>query len=45
MGGPSVDYTLLATNKVVQTLQHEFRNLTKRDDIQLLEVFWQSEWR
>lgn len=45
MGGPSVDHTLLATNKDVQALQHEFRNLTKRDDIQLLEVFWQGEWR
>lgn len=45
MGGPSVDYTLLATNKDVQTLQNEFRKLTKRDDIQLLEVFWQGEWR
>lgn len=40
-----MDYTLLATNKDVQTLQNEFRKLTKRDDIQLLEVFWQGEWR
>lgn len=37
--------TLLAVNKDVQTLQNEFRKLTKRDDIQLLEVFWQGAWR
>lgn len=40
-----MDYTLLAANKDAQTLQNEFRKLTKRDDIQLLEVFWQGEWR
>jgi len=45
LGGPSIDYAKLSANKNIPTLQNEFNNVTNRDDIEILEVIRQSDYR
>lgn len=45
LGGPSIDYAKLSANKDIPTLQNEFNTVSKRDDIEILEVIQQSDYR
>lgn len=45
LGGPSIDYAKLSANKDIPTLQKEFNTVSKRDDIEILEVIQQSDYR
>lgn len=45
LGGHSIDYAKLSANKDIPTLQNEFNTVSKRDDIEILEVIQQSDYR
>ena len=43
--GPDVDFELLKKNRDVQTVQKTLDTVTGRDDIKVVDITWQGEWR